>query len=644
MRFDNLKLTTKSLLPLALTCLLFLGATALGVHRMSDLGQRYEDLTEHSYAAVVKLLRSNRAITEFGLSVHQMIAYDSDSPISRAAQKEAASVGPRVDALLGEAMQLEPVRAAEIKVFRDRFAKVFEQAKPAIAIAQELPALELGSRLKPQDLDQLAKCVSLLRGADEEIRAIADEMRAIYRAAEVENQHVGEELRRQTESTIWTMLAVGAIAIFLGGAASVYISSRKIGAPITRLTGQMGDIAKGELSAAVEGVERGDEVGAMARALDTFKRNALELRAVEARAAEEQRRSDEAEARRKAEQAVIEKERETALQAIGEGLEKLASKNLAYRLADDMPATYRRLQSDFNSAMGQLESALGVVAAGAEAIQSGSSQISVAADDLARRTEQQAAGLEETAAALEEITTTVKKSADGAVHASHIVGSTKTEAEKSGAIVRRAVDAMGRIEKSSQEIGQIIGVIDEIAFQTNLLALNAGVEAARAGEAGKGFAVVASEVRALAQRSAEAAKEIKGLISTSTIEVEQGVDLVGATGKALATIVTQVAEIDKVVADIAAGAREQATGLAEINTAVNLMDQNTQKNAAMVEQTTAASHSLRKETEALTRSVMSFRLGDKPVHAPRPALKRVSAGGGGAVREPQASQDGWDEF
>jgi len=643
MRFDNLKLTTKSLLPLALTCLLFLGVTALGVHRMSDLGRHYQDLTEHSYASVVKLLRANRAITEFGLSVHQMIVYDADTPISRAAQQEAASVGPRVDTLLGEVMQLDPAHAATIKGFRDRFAKIFEQAKPAIAIAQELPALELGSRLKPQELDQLAKCVSLLRGADEEIRAIANEMRAIYVAAEAEDKRVSEELSRQTDTTIWTMLAVGAIAIFVGCAASVYISSRKIGAPITRLTGQMGGIAKGELSVAVEGVERGDEVGAMARALDTFKRNALELRAAEARAAEERRRSDEADARREAEQAVIEKEREAALRTIGDGLEKLASKDLAYRLSDDMPDAYRRLQSDFNSAMGQLHAALGVVAGGAEAIEAGSSQIAVAADDLARRTEQQAASLEETAAALEEITTTVKKSADGAVHASGIVGATKTEAEKSGAIVRRAVDAMGRIEKSSQQIGQIIGVIDEIAFQTNLLALNAGVEAARAGEAGKGFAVVASEVRALAQRSAEAAKEIKSLISTSSVEVEQGVDLVDATGKALERIVTQVAEIDKVVADIAAGAREQATGLAEINTAVNLMDQNTQKNAAMVEQTTAASHGLRKETEALTRSVASFRLGDRPAHAPRPALKRVSAGGA-AVRKPQANQDDWEEF
>ncbi|MBU3889887.1 methyl-accepting chemotaxis protein [Methylosinus sp. KRF6] len=644
MRFDDMKLGAKSLLPLVLTCILFFGATALGVYRMNDLGLRYQELTEHSYAAVVKLLRSNRAITEFGLSIHQMIAYDTDSAIFKTAQQEAASIGPRVDQMLGEAMQLDPAHAATIKTYRDRFAKVFEQAKPVIVIAQELPALELGARMKPQDLEQLARGMALLRGVDEEIRAIANEMRAIYVAAEAEDKRVGEALRRESEQTIWTMIAVGVIAILLGVAASLYISGRKICAPIARLAEQMGDIAKGDLGVAVEGVERGDEVGAMARALDTFKRNAQELRAAETRAAEERRRNDESEARRKAEQTAVEREREAALRAIGDGLEKLASKNLAYRLANEMPDAYRRLQSDFNAAMDQLEAALRLVAGGADAIESGSSQIAMAADDLARRTEQQAAGLEQTAAALEEITTTVKKSAEGAGHASDIVGATKSEAEKSGAIVRRAVDAMGRIERSSQQIGQIIGVIDEIAFQTNLLALNAGVEAARAGEAGKGFAVVASEVRALAQRSAEAAKEIKGLISTSTIEVDQGVELVGATGKALDTIVAQVAEIDKVVADIAAGAREQATGLAEINTAVNLMDQNTQKNAAMVEETTAASHGLRRETEALTRSVASFTLGDRPAPAPRAALKTVSAGRGGAARKPKAAQDDWEEF
>src|SRR5690606_18841880 len=257
----------------------------------------------------------------------------------------------------------------------------------------------------------------------------------------------------------------------------------------------------------------------------------------------------------------------------------------------------------------QLQDAMSVVVTNVSAIRSGSGEISQAADDLSRRTEQQAASLEETAAALDQITATVNRTAAGARQASDTVQAAKGDAETSGNVVRDAVSAMGAIEKSAQEITQIIGVIDEIAFQTNLLALNAGVEAARAGDAGRGFAVVASEVRALAQRSAEAAKEIKVLISASTSQVNSGVSLVGQTGEALQRIVSRVAEIDGLVSEIAASAQEQATGLQQVNTAVNQMDQVTQQNAAMVEQSTAASHSLAQEAEALAGSVARFQIG-----------------------------------
>jgi methyl-accepting chemotaxis protein len=649
MTFDDLKLTTKSLIPLGVTSLLFLAVTALGAHRVTNLTESYDYLVERSDAAVIRMLRSSRALTEIGHAMHQMIAHDSQSSLHRAARREFESAGPRIDELMKEAAQFDPPRAATAESFRTRIAAVVEKARSVMAEAGDAPSLDGGARLRPSDVDRLAEVVKALAPIDAEIAAINDEMRANYVDVIAANQGKGQELARKADHTILLMLAIGAIAVVFGAAFTLYVSGRKIGRPIARLTEQMASIARGDIDIAVEGVDRRDEVGAMARALDTFKRNALEHRASEARAAEDRRRNDEAEARRRTEQSAADHEREASLDAIGGGLHALAERNLTFRLSNAVPEAYRRLQDDFNAAITQLETALARVAGSAGAIGSGSSQIAAAADDLSRRTEQQAASLEQTAAALEEITVTVKKSAEGAVHASEVVGATKTEAERSGAIVRRAVEAMGRIEKSSREIGQIIGVIDEIAFQTNLLALNAGVEAARAGEAGKGFAVVASEVRALAQRSAEAAKEIKGLIQTSTVEVEQGVDLVGETGKALETIVGQVAEIDNVVTDIAAGAREQATSLAEVNTAVGQMDQNTQKNAAMVEETTAASHSLRRETEELMRAVASFRLGEngapaRPQGAPRPAMKTMArAGGGAAVRE-AAPEDEWAEF
>jgi methyl-accepting chemotaxis protein len=287
--------------------------------------------------------------------------------------------------------------------------------------------------------------------------------------------------------------------------------------------------------------------------------------------------------------------------ALGEALARVARGDLTARVNGAMASEFQALQSDFNNAMRIMEEAMGQVAGATEGIRLGADEIGQAADDLSRRTEQQAASLEETAAALDQITATVRTTASGAKQASAVIAAAKTDAERSGEVVSDAVAAMGQIESSSREIGKILGVIDEIAFQTNLLALNAGVEAARAGDAGRGFAVVAQEVRALAQRSAGAAKEIENLISTSTRQVEAGVSLVGQTGEALRGIVGKVAEIDGLVTGIASSAQEQSTGLHQVNIAVNQMDQVTQQNAAMVEQTTAATHSLKGGAFGLTR-------------------------------------------
>ena len=261
------------------------------------------------------------------------------------------------------------------------------------------------------------------------------------------------------------------------------------------------------------------------------------------------------------------------------------------------------------------------IATNTKGVRSGAEEITQASDDLSRRTEQQAASLEETAAALDEITATVRRTAEVANEARDLVSTSKTDAERSGEVVRQTVGAMDGIETSSKQIANIIGVIDEIAFQTNLLALNAGVEAARAGDAGRGFAVVATEVRALAQRSADAAKEIKALISTSTQQVDVGVKLVSETGQALGRIVAQVSQLNGLVTELAASAKEQSTGLGEVNAAVNQMDQVTQQNAAMVEQSTAASHSLADEAQELARLVGQFNIGESEA---APVLKRAA--------------------
>jgi methyl-accepting chemotaxis protein len=406
------------------------------------------------------------------------------------------------------------------------------------------------------------------------------------------------------------------------------------------MTGVMNKLSAGDNTVEVPGAERKDEIGQMARAVQGFKDAAIEKERLEGQSVEASR------------------QQARVVERVADGLAKVSAGDLTAQISEAFPAEYEKLRADFNEAIAKLQEAMKEIVVNAEGMTSGAGEISQAADDLSARTEKQAATLEETAAALDQITATVRKTADGAGQANGVVLVARDDAEKSGEVVRRAVDAMTGIERSAGEIGQIISVIDEIAFQTNLLALNAGVEAARAGEAGKGFAVVASEVRALAQRSAEAAKEIKALISTSSTQVKDGVDLVGRAGEALQRIVGQVSEITGLVSEIAASAQEQATALAQVNTAVNQMDQMTQQNAAMVEQSTAASHSLANEAHQLATLIARFQIGPRiPTASARPAAAAPARSAGkpvAAVRgraqafatstATAAKVESWEEF
>ncbi|MGO9133168.1 MAG: methyl-accepting chemotaxis protein, partial [Methylovirgula sp.] len=386
-------------------------------------------------------------------------------------------------------------------------------------------------------------------------------------------------------------------------AAAAFVMGRAISGPYVATVVRMEGLAEGDVNTPIAYTTYRDCVGRMAKAMHHFRENAI-AKAQAEKQADDQRRHIEAErARQEVEAQKYMEQHNRFVGSITAALGRLSDGDLTCRLSEAFSEEYEKIRADFNMSAEKLQQVMLGVASNTQAIRSGTKEISVAADDLSRRTEQQAASLEETAAALGEITGTVRKTAQGATHARQVVSMAKSDAAKGSDVVRQAINAMSGIEKSSQQIGQIIGVIDEIAFQTNLLALNAGVEAARAGDAGRGFAVVASEVRALAQRSAEAAKEIKGLISASTAQVEDGVDLVGETGKALERIFAQIAEMDTIVSEIATSAQEQANGLQEVNTAVTQMDQVTQQNAAMVEESTAASHTLSQETEELTRLI-----------------------------------------
>ncbi len=333
--------------------------------------------------------------------------------------------------------------------------------------------------------------------------------------------------------------------------------------------------------------------------------------------ADEERAVIEAERRRVAD------EQDTVVAALADSLKRLAEGDLTAHIAVPFNGRYQQIKDDFNAAIDSLREAMKAIASTTGGLRSASDEIAAASEDLSRRTEQQAAALEETAAALDEITATVKRSAGGAKQASAAASGATADTTRSGEVMHGAMAAMGEIERSSKEIISIIGVIDEIAFQTNLLALNAGVEAARAGDAGRGFAVVAQEVRALAQRSADAAKEIKVLIANSAAQVERGVRLVDDTGHALTGIVSKITEIDALISEIAQSSQEQASGLNEVNTAVNQMDQVTQQNAAMVEEATASASTMRSEAAELEMLVSRFQTGELAHSSARPDTARA---------------------
>ncbi|CAN7341291.1 methyl-accepting chemotaxis protein [Agrobacterium tumefaciens] len=399
-------------------------------------------------------------------------------------------------------------------------------------------------------------------------------------------------------------LAVLAIMTLIG----IFVSA-SLTKPLTGLAGLMERLNGGENNIEIKAVSRGDEIGIMARALESFRQGILDKQRMEAESHRKSEELDEERAQREMEKARSAKELEEAVDALATGLANLAAGRLDLRIDKSFVPSLDHLRIDFNNSMAGLEATISNIGESANAIRSGSGELKSASEDLSRRTERQAAALEEAAAALGDMTQAVNLSLSRCNVAVEATAGTMQDAHKSTAVVKEAIVAMERIETSSAKIRQIIDVIDQIAFQTNLLALNAGVEAARAGEAGKGFAVVAQEVRELAQKSAAAARDITTLIATSAGDVESGVALVLKTGESLEQIQKRIQSVNDQIGEIATASREQSGRLSEINASVNELDHVTQQNAAMVEETTAAAFSLSSEADGLTEQVGQFSVG-----------------------------------
>jgi methyl-accepting chemotaxis protein len=519
-------------------------------------------------------------------------------------------------------------------------------------------AIEPGEALgrDPATRPQAVELVKHDGVADQAVEPVENAIQAIVDHSEA--VVVAENAAQAKNASVSTLtLAIGILVTTAIALASGLLLTGGIASPVAAMTAAMRRLASGDNSVTVPATGRKDEIGQMAAAVAHFKEAALEKIRIEADAASQRQAAESERAANEDEKAETARSDAVNIAALNEALDHLASGDLTHRITIPFSPRAESLKTNFNAAAERVQDAMKAIAVTTSGVSSGSDEIARASDDLARRTEQQAASLEETAAALDEITATVRRTAAGAKEASNVVANARGDAQRSGEIVGQAVAAMTEIEGSSQQVSQIIGVIDEIAFQTNLLALNAGVEAARAGEAGRGFAVVAQEVRALAQRSADAAKEIKILISTSTQQVGAGVNLVGQTGEALQRIVSQVASIDALVNEIAASANEQSTGLHEVNVAVNQMDQVVQQNAAMVEEATAATHSLKGEAAELAALVSRFKVGEgasaaaaAAASSARPAAPVQRARPSTAVRPGRSSstavavKEDWEEF
>jgi methyl-accepting chemotaxis protein len=411
-------------------------------------------------------------------------------------------------------------------------------------------------------------------------------------------------------------IAIGVITIVLSGFA--FGIGRSLSRPIKAMTLAMRRLGEGNFDVVLPGLGRRDEIGEIASAVETFKVKAAEKARLEAdEMLQRQKAEAEAAARAAEERAKAAEEQARVVDALADGLGKLADGELAFRLSEaDFTDAYKQIKNDFNSAIGRLQSTVAALAGATREVADTAGEISSATTSLSQRTEEQAASLEETSASMEQISATVKKNAENAQRADQFTAGTRDVADKGGAVVAQAVGAMARIEESSRKISDIISVIDEIARQTNLLALNAAVEAARAGEAGRGFAVVASEVRTLAQRSSQAAKDIKDLITNSTSQVTEGVDLVNRAGASLTEIVASIKNVAAIVSEIASASAEQSTGIDQVNTAITQMDEVTQQNSALVEQNAAAARSLQQQAQEMDKQVGFFRIGDVMIAAP----------------------------
>jgi methyl-accepting chemotaxis protein len=617
---------------------------------VAELGQRIKKLAalhDESAAAVARPKAERRAglavelrdeisaliemLDQLSLRLNKLVAFD-DAFVDRLMElKQLAwlvrDTGGDASVMVSSALSGQPIPA---DVFT-KYAGLVSRYETAWTVLEQQAA---GAALPPQFADAIAKAKREFFGSDYvdlrtntlkklvagqppgittaqwsalTVPKLSTSLAVAEAALDAAKEHAAGQ-RASATRALGVQLGMLLAAVLLAGAMMLLVSRRVTG-PLGQMQGAMMKLAGGDFGVVVPGLERKDEIGAMANAVERFKVLADEKARHEAEEATRRQQGEAAiQAKAAEERAKAADEQAQAFRALGAGLDKLATGDLTFRLSDGFTEDYKGIRDDFNNTIARLQETIGAIALSTREVASTATEISSSTTDLSQRTEEQAASLEETSASMEQISTTVKKNAENAHQANSFAAGTREVADRGGAVVAQAVSAMARIEDSSRKISDIISVIDEIARQTNLLALNAAVEAARAGEAGRGFAVVASEVRSLAQRSSQAAKDIKDLITNSSNQVQEGVELVNRAGSSLTEIVESIKKVAAIVSEIASASGEQSTGCDQVNAALNQMDQVTQQNSALVEQNAAAAKALEQQSHAMDERVSFFRL------------------------------------